>query len=68
MKTRGLYHIDLPFDIEHRTDGWYYRVSQSEEEWEGPFRNVGELSEEIAERFDEYIRRVYELLHKKAPP
>jgi hypothetical protein len=65
MKTRRVL-IGLFFSVEHRTEGWYYRQN-GEEEWEGPFLNVGELTEEFADYFDAYIRLLYELTHKEAP-
>jgi hypothetical protein len=67
MRTRTLYNTGVDFDIEHRTDGWYYRLSQTDDDWEGPFRNVGEITEEFADYFDAYVRWKYELLHKEAP-
>jgi len=67
MKTRTLYHTDLSFDIEHRTDGWYHRLSEHGGEFEGPFRNVGELSEEFADTFEYQIRHLYKRFYKEEP-
>ena len=66
MKTRTLYHTDLSFDIEHRTDGWYYRISYTDD-FEGPYRTLAELSEEFVAHFEAYLRWMYELIHKEAP-
>jgi hypothetical protein len=66
MITRRLFVSGL-FDIEHRTDGWYFTQLQSEDGWNGPHRNVGAIVEAIANVMEEQIRTFYQLRYRELP-
>jgi hypothetical protein len=65
MKTRRL-RVDVILDIEHRTDGFYYRLADGDMRYIGPY-SIEVLSEEIADCFEEQLRWQYELFYKEAP-
>ena len=61
MRTRKFF-VNALYDIEHRTDGFYFRQLQSKEDWSGPYRNIGAVAEAMAEELEEQMRLCYELL------
>jgi hypothetical protein len=66
MKTRRLPMVDVSLDIEHRTDGWYYRVTDEAMEYLGPFTLEG-LSEQFADCFLVKLGWHYQIFYKEAP-
>jgi hypothetical protein len=66
MKTCRLPHVDVALDIEHRTDGWYYRISRHDMEYLGPYTLEGS-SEQFADCFLIKLEWYYEIFHKEVP-
>jgi hypothetical protein len=66
MKTRKLHRTDVELDLEHRTDGWYYRITDQNMEFLGPYTLEG-LSEQFADVFLIKLRWVYEIFYQEAP-
>ena len=66
MRTRKVFVSGL-FDIEHRTEGWFFTQLQSKEGWSGPYRNVAEVVNALATELEEQLRLFYQLRYKEAP-
>ncbi len=66
MKTRRVFVSGL-FDIEQRTDGWYYQRLQSKEGWNGPYRDIGDVVDAMSREIEIELRWLYQLLFKEAP-
>jgi hypothetical protein len=67
MQTRKILASAL-YEIEERTEGWYFRPRQTDEDWNGPHRNVGAIAEEMADELEEQMLSYYEFRYNEAPP
>jgi hypothetical protein len=65
MKTRYLSTGGFTISIAQRTDGWYYRF-ETDDPWEGPYRNLREVVDEYADDVEQYLRSVYRFIYKEA--
>ncbi len=66
MKTRNIPAGAL-YNVQQRTDGWYYRPIQTDEEWNGPHLNLGAVAEAMADELEEEMRLFYQFRYKEAP-
>jgi hypothetical protein len=67
MRTRSLFVSGL-FDVEHRTDGWYFRQLHCDEPWNGPHLDCGAVAQALTDELVGQIRNFYQLRYREAPP
>jgi hypothetical protein len=65
MKTRYL-PVCLMARVEHRTDGWYYEHPDTKD-FEGPYHDVREVADSMADYLEDNMRTAYRALYGKAP-